>query len=136
VDPASNTGSPGARGNNKWITGWEAATVARDGGTPYRTYRLAEKAAWKADPFTPAAEKAKERPRNVQLYNDLHALTLAGDGRLFVVHKDGRLKAIATEDGRVLAETQVPQPAWDGLAVANGRLFLTTQTGELICLGE
>ncbi|NCO39326.1 MAG: hypothetical protein COZ06_08745 [Armatimonadetes bacterium CG_4_10_14_3_um_filter_66_18] len=122
--------------SNKWITGWEAATVARDGGTPYRTYRLAEKAAWKADPFTPPAEKTTPKPKNAQLYNDLQALALSGDGRLFVVHKDGRLKALATEDGRVLAEIQVPQPAWDGLAVADKRLFLTTQTGELVCLGE
>jgi hypothetical protein len=63
-------------------------------------------------------------------------MALSGDGRLFVIHKDGGLKTLSIEDGRVLEERQVPPPAWDGLAIANQRLFLTTQTGELLCLGE
>lgn len=121
---------------NKWMTGWEASKIAREGGHPFRTYRLAENSVWKADPFTPAEEKATPKPRGAQLYNDIYAMTLAGDGRLFAVHKDGRLKILSTADGRVLAERQVPPPAWDGLAIANERLFLSTQTGELICLGE
>jgi outer membrane protein assembly factor BamB len=120
----------------KWITGWEAATTARLGGAPYRNHRLAQKAAWKVNPYTPADEAATVKPKGAQLYNDLHALALSGDGRLFVVHKDGRLKSLSAKDGRVLAETNVPQPAWDGLAITNQRLFLSTQTGELLCLGE
>jgi len=120
----------------KWITGWEAANVARTGGTPYRNYRLAEKATWTTDPFSLQEKKAGAKSKGAQLYNDLHALALSGDGRLFVVHKDGRLKSISVEDGRMLAETQVPPPAWDALAIANNRLFLTTQTGELHCLGD
>jgi len=121
---------------DKWITGWAAASVARAGGAPYRSYRLAEKAAWKVNPFAPAGETPPPKRPGAQLYNDLHALALSGDGRLFVVHKDGRLKSLSTQDGRVLAETQVPPPAWDGLAIAGQRLYLTTQTGELLCLGE
>ncbi|MGZ0166427.1 MAG: hypothetical protein ACKVII_21090 [Planctomycetales bacterium] len=31
---------------------------------------------------------------------------------------------------------QVQTPAWEGLAIAWKKLFLTTQTGELICIGE
>ncbi|MCX7827164.1 MAG: hypothetical protein N2689_16665, partial [Verrucomicrobiae bacterium] len=121
---------------DKWITGWAAANIARLGGAPYRTHHLAQKATWKFDPFTPAGEAKQPKPKGAQLYNDLHALALAGDGRLFVVHKDGRLLSLSTENGRVLDQTRVPQPAWDGLAIANQRLFLTTQTGELVCLGE
>ncbi|MBI5395006.1 MAG: PQQ-binding-like beta-propeller repeat protein [Verrucomicrobia bacterium] len=121
---------------DKWITGWAAASSARAGGTPYRNHRLAEKAAWKFNPYAPAGDAPTPRPPGAQLYNELHALALSGDGCLFVVHKDGRLKSLSTQDGRVLAETQVPQPAWDGLAIAGQRLFLTTQTGELLCLGE
>ncbi|MBM3889362.1 MAG: hypothetical protein FJ388_09575, partial [Verrucomicrobia bacterium] len=121
---------------DKWITGWAAANTARLGGAPYRTHHLAQKAAWKLDPFAPSEESPQPKPKGAQLYNDLHALALSGDARLFIVHKDGRLKSLSTEDGRVLDETRVPQPAWDGLAIANQRLFLTTQTGELLCLGE
>jgi outer membrane protein assembly factor BamB len=121
---------------NRWMTGWEAARIAREGGRPFRTYRLAEQARWQADHFTPEAEKRKPKPRGAQLYNDLYAMALSGDNRLFVIHKDGRLKSLSADDGRVLAERRVPPPAWDGLAIANERLFLTTQTGELLCLGE
>jgi sugar lactone lactonase YvrE len=63
-------------------------------------------------------------------------MVLSADDRLFVVHKDGRLKSISTKDGQTVAETRVPIPAWDGLALAGKRLFLTTQSGELICLGD
>ena len=61
---------------------------------------------------------------------------MAGDGKLFVIHQDGRLRVLSTADGNVLSETRVPSPAWDGLAIAQGRLFLTTQDGRLLCLGE
>jgi len=53
-----------------------------------------------------------------------------------VAHEDGRLKMLSTKDGSVIAERRVPTPAWDGLAIANGRLYLTTRTGELLCLGD
>lgn len=124
------------RFSSKWITGWEATKISKDGGKPYRAHRVAEGSRWATDPFASSKEKAKPIPPGTQLYNDLHALALAGDGRLFAIHKDGRLKAIATADGSVLAETRVPEPAWDGLAIADGRLYLTTQTGELLCLGD
>ncbi|OGV73610.1 MAG: hypothetical protein A3K18_17670 [Lentisphaerae bacterium RIFOXYA12_64_32] len=124
--------------NNRWITGWEAAEAGRQGGNPFRTNRLAEKARWKVDPFAPAPATPATVPRRpgTQLHNDLHAVALAGDGRLFVIHKDGRLKVIVTADGTVCDEAQVPPPAWDALAVANRRLYLTTQAGDVVCLGD
>jgi sugar lactone lactonase YvrE len=63
-------------------------------------------------------------------------MALAGDGKLYVVHRDGRLKVISTETGYVISERTVPPPAWDGLAIAENRLYLTTQTGEVVCLGQ
>ncbi len=63
------------------------------------------------------------------------------DGRtiLFSMRRDGEdwfnLYEIGA-DGNVLSETHVPPPAWDGLAIAQGCLFLTTQDGILLCLGE
>lgn len=122
--------------NSKWITGWKAGSMARQGEKPYRNYRIAENAVWSKDPFAdPEAPVAEEPAYGTQLHNDIHAMAL-GDGRLYAVHKDGRLKVISTETGYVIDETEVPPPAWDGLAIANNRLFLTTQSGELICLGE
>ena len=122
--------------DSKWITGWAASRAAREDGKPYRTYRIAEGAEWSNDPFADQREKAKAPERGTQLHNRIHAMALSGDEKLYVVHEDGRLKMLSTSDGYVIRETQVPPPAWDGLAIAGGRLFLTTQEGELVCLGE
>lgn len=126
----------GEQFNSKWITGWESAQVGSKGGTPFRTYRLAEKATWKADPFTPGSEPGKASAPGTQLKNEVYGMVLAGDGRLFTVHKDGRLKVVSVEDGSVLAEMQVPPPVWDGLAIAGRRVYLVSQVGELVCIGE
>jgi len=126
----------GEQFNSKWITGWQAAQEGREGGTPFRTYRLAEKATWKADPFTPESERKKARVVGKQLTNEVYGMALAGNGRLFVVHKDGRLKIVSVTDGSVLAERHVPPPVWDGLAIASRRVYLASQSGELVCIGE
>ncbi len=126
----------GEKFNSRWITGWEAATTARKNGKPYRTYRIAQGAKWTNDPFGESGKEAPDsKKRWKQLHNRIHAMALSKD-KLYVVHEDGRLKVLSTSDGYVIHEAQVPPPAWDGLAIANGRLFLTTQTGELVCLGE
>ncbi len=126
----------GEKFDSKWITGWKASQTARENGKPYRTYRIAEGAKWSVDPFSDASQPVEETQPGTQLHNRIHAMALANDGKLFVVHQDGRLKVISTVDGKVLSESRLPAPAWDGLAIAENRLFLTTQDGELLCLGE
>ncbi|NNE90915.1 MAG: PQQ-binding-like beta-propeller repeat protein [Verrucomicrobiales bacterium] len=121
---------------SKWITGWEAAQKGNKGEKPFRTYRIAEGAKWTADPFIAEEDKGKKFVPGTQVYNDVHALSMTGDGRIFAIHKDGRMVVMAAEDGKILEEKTVPEPAWDGLAVANGKLFLTTLDGRLMCLGE
>jgi len=125
----------GEQFNSKWITGWEAAQKGNKGKNPFRTYRLAEKTNWRSDPFTPA-EQRKPRVPGAQMSNELYVMAMAGDGRLFVGHKDGRLKVVSGADGSTLAETKVPPPAWDSLAIANRQLYLVSQAGELLCIGE
>ncbi len=123
--------------DSKWITGWEAVKTANEGGKPYRGYRIAKNAEWIKDPFADPEDPVTEEPEvGTQLHNEIHAMALAGDGKLYVVHRDGRLKVISTETGYVIDEAQVPPPAWDGLAIAEKRLYLTTQTGAVICLGR
>ena len=48
--------------NSKWITGWEAGKVAREGGKPYRSYRIAENSLWTKDPFA-ESDEVKEDPK-------------------------------------------------------------------------
>ena len=44
---------------------------------------------------------------------------------------------VNTKDGSTMARMKLPVlPVWDSLAVASGRLFYTTQKGEVVCLGE
>jgi outer membrane protein assembly factor BamB len=122
--------------DSKWITGWKASQMSREGGKPYRTYRIAEGAKWFKDPFADPHAKPEQPARGTQLHNRIHAMALAGDDTLYVVHQDGRLKSLSTKSGEVLSEFRLPSPIWDGLAIARRCLYLTTQSGELLCLGE
>ena len=126
----------GEKFDSKWITGWQAVKETRTDGKPYRTYRIAKGAKWKKDPFADPKKKPEKVKRGTQLFNEVHAMALAGDDQLFVIHKDGRLKVLSTFDGYVVRETKVAPPAWDGLAIAEKKLFLTTKDGKLTCLGE
>jgi outer membrane protein assembly factor BamB len=51
--------------------------------------------------------------------------------------KGGVLAAYATDNGKRLAEYKLPAPpVWDGMAAANGRLFISTLHGGIICMGR
>lgn len=46
----------------------------------------------------------------------------------------GLMRVVSAADGSTLAEYQLDTlPAWDGMAAANGRLFLSTTDGNVIC---
>ena len=51
--------------------------------------------------------------------------------------KGGILAAFATDDGRKLAEYKLPAPpVWDGMAVADNRLFISTMDGYVVCMDK
>jgi len=108
----------------KWITGWAASGLSREGKMPWRSHRLAEKASWRVDVF----DKAAEVP-------SIDAVALAGD-RLLVAGSDGDLRVLSSADGKPIARQALPAPLWDGMAVAHGRLYYSTREGKLLCLGE
>ncbi|RMF91817.1 MAG: methyltransferase domain-containing protein [Planctomycetota bacterium] len=61
--------------------------------------------------------------------NDLAA---AYEGRL-----GGRIAVVSSETGEKIAEATLPAaPVWDGMAVADGRLFVSLQDGRVLCLGK
>lgn len=48
---------------------------------------------------------------------------------------EGALLAVAPGDGRVLAEMSLPSmPVWDGMAVAQGNIYLALADGQVVCL--
>ena len=127
--------------NSKWITGWEAAGKGRKGERTYRSDRIAEKAAWKINPWAESdAPGELLKPTTVegqkQLENKLYGMVMDSQDRLYVVHQDGTLKVIDTKDGSTISESKVPAPMWDGLALAENRLFLSTEDGQLVCIGD
>jgi len=51
--------------------------------------------------------------------------------------KGGLLWAISSADGSKLAEYQLDAPpVWDGMAVANHRIYIATQNGQVLCMGK
>jgi hypothetical protein len=47
------------------------------------------------------------------------------------------LFAVSTETGRMGSEIRLKSPpVWDGMAVAQGRLYLATVDGKVICYGK
>ena len=49
----------------------------------------------------------------------------------------GLLAAFAAGDGEKLAEYKLASPpVWDGMAVARGRLYISTEAGCVVCMSE
>ena len=49
--------------------------------------------------------------------------------------KGGILAAFAASDGAQLAEYKLSAPpVWDGMAAANGRLYISAVGGDIICM--
>lgn len=66
--------------------------------------------------------------------NALNRAMLVASDHLFVAAKSV-LVVHRVSDGSKLAEMKVGVPAWDGLAAAGGRLYLSTEDGSVVCLG-
>lgn len=75
-------------------------------------------------------QKLTERdPRVQQLLAQQDALLNGESG--------GQLLAVDADTGEIAHEVRLPTlPAWDGLAGANGKLFLSTVDGRVICYGN
>jgi outer membrane protein assembly factor BamB len=82
-----------------------------------------------ADVFGPDSGLRYVSPKGIA------AVVLAGD-TVFVAGKKGRLLAYAAADGKKLAERDLPPPVWDGMAAANGCLYVSTANGKVLALGR
>ncbi len=114
----------GEQFDTKWMTGWAASSLSQKGEMPWPNHRLAEKTTWKVDPLG----TGKDAP-------PIHAMAFAGD-KLLLAGGNGELRVVAAGDGSLLHEAKLPEPLWDGMAVARGRVFYSTRDGQVVCLGE
>lgn len=105
-----------------WMTGWAAGENANKGkGEYWLSQRLAQTAAWTIPLY--AAEPNQR----------VAAMLLAGD-RVFAAGSEGGLLVLSAKDGTVAARAELDKPVWDGMAAAGGRLFVSTQDGDVVCL--
>lgn len=86
-------------------------------GIYFPANRLAEKATWSA-PYPGWIE----------------AMVWAGSN-VFLYAKD-KLRVYSAGDGKLLREADLERPVWDGIAAAHGRLFISTASGKVVCLGS
>jgi len=62
---------------------------------------------------------------------------LAKEDRALAGQTGGLLLAVSADDGAKLAEKKLQSPpVFDGMIAANGRLYVCTMAGEVICLGR
>ena len=105
-----------------------------------------------------AAQKTRVRSAAKKLWESHipltgRALVLAGDtvlvagmpvvfppsdlGKAYEGRAGGVLWAVSATTGEKIAELRLESPpTWDGMAVANGRLYIALQDGRVLCLGS
>jgi len=66
----------------------------------------------------------------------LNRAMLVAGGNLFTARSSGLLTVRSTCSGEILAEHKLERAAFDGLAAAGGRLFVSTSSGKVLCLGR
>jgi outer membrane protein assembly factor BamB len=77
-------------------------------------------------------EKVFFNPEDPELQAKLREQDAALEGK-----KGALLQVVSASDGKKLAEYKLDTvPVWDGMAAANGRLYLSTMDGRILCMGE
>jgi outer membrane protein assembly factor BamB len=95
-----------------------------EGPLPSATAKyLAMGPTWKAE-----GEKAGKNAKTA-------AMVCAGK-QLFVITDTGTLETWSADTGKLVAEQRLEKAIFDGLAAADGRLYLSTASGKVICLGR
>jgi len=71
-------------------------------------------------------------PDDGEILAKLHEQQAALEGQ-----KGSMLVAVSASDGKKLAEYELESvPVWDGMAAANGRLYLAMKNGQVLCLAR
>ncbi len=106
--------------DREWYSYRKVSRVPVDGGELTRTERLMHGARWNVTEATGAP---------------INAMVLAGE-HIYCATEGGKLAVFSTDDGRLVAAQGLSPIVWDGMAAANGCLYVSTKTGEIVCLGN
>jgi outer membrane protein assembly factor BamB len=111
--------TPGAKFDGNWV---QVSQEQFKAGLTHATSKLlAGGAKW----TSPTGTETTSYPRALVVLRD----------RLVYADAQGKLTLRDTADGRETLTTKLEPLAWDGAAATPGRLFLTTSTGRVVCLG-
>jgi outer membrane protein assembly factor BamB len=129
--PVSKTSAPTDRRGNPAPGAMEGRRWARDLPILVRAMVLADKTLFVAGlPDLVDEERALANRDDPEIQAALAQQNAAWQGK-----RGASLMAVAAADGKELAEYKLESPpVWDGLSAANGRLYLATQDGKVICL--
>jgi outer membrane protein assembly factor BamB len=121
--------------NTKWTCGFRGPSKVSggDGKVSGDTQLFAQ----------PRDGESRGWSKKLPLGTNIKSLVLAGE-TLFIAGrlngydaKSYGVQALSVQDGKQLAELRLDDPlVHDCLSVADGRVYLTTQAGRVICLGE
>lgn len=77
-------------------------------------------------------DEAFAKPLTPKLRERFRAQDEANDGNAGSI-----LMSVDAETGEVVAQQQISAlPRWDGMAAANGHVFIVTESGDIMCLGK
>lgn len=110
---------PGQAFNDDWVTAPQEERIAKAAFAINKIHGAGAK--WEVD--------SQDSRRGFN-----RAMLVAGDN-LFTAAANGSLTVNATADGRKVAEQKLEPVCWDGMAASGGRLFVSTQSGKVLCLG-
>lgn len=75
-----------------------------------------------------------ETPAGNHPYTLISAKALAEQEAAFAGRKGALLWAVSAADGKKISELKLAaSPVWDGMVAANGRLYMATQDGKVLC---
>ncbi|MGM0486219.1 MAG: PQQ-binding-like beta-propeller repeat protein, partial [Planctomycetota bacterium] len=77
-------------------------------------------------------DDAFKKPLTPDLRERFRAQDQANDGDAGAI-----LMSVDADSGEILSQKQVAHlPRWDGMAAANGHVFVVTESGDVVCLGK
>jgi hypothetical protein len=122
-----HSGPAGSRGNGR---NCEGGKKSNEPNVPAEAMVLVNNQLFIAGPRDAADEKELWGRSNEQIYKEKMALQL----EWFKGTHAPYMQVFSKKDGTKLAEKKLPYlPAFDGLIAANGRLYMATQCGSVLC---